>query len=93
MPASDAVADDPDAAAAFVASAVRSEQSVFDRRDLRRALGQYATGVTGVTTTDAAGRRFGMTANSFTSVSLDPPLVAFCVSRTSSTWRPRRHSA
>ncbi len=74
---------DAEAAAAFVASAVRSEEAVFDRRDLRRALGQYATGVTVVTTTDASGRRFGMTANSFTSVSLDPPLVLWAAARES----------
>ena len=47
----------------------------FDRRDLRRALGQFATGVTVVTTVADDGRRFGVTANSFTSLSLDPPLV------------------
>jgi flavin reductase (DIM6/NTAB) family NADH-FMN oxidoreductase RutF len=74
---------DADAAAAFVASAVRSEQAVFDPRDLRRALGQYATGVTVVTTTDPAGERFGMTANSFTSVSLDPPLVLWAAAQDS----------
>lgn len=42
--------------------------------DLRRACGQFATGVTVVTVRDGDGYR-GMTANSFTSVSLDPPLV------------------
>ncbi len=47
------------------------------RRALRTALGHYATGVTVVTTrTDAAP--FGITVNSFTSVSLDPPLVLWC---------------
>ena len=66
---------DAEAAASFVAATVRAEGARFDVRDLRRALGQYATGVTVVTTTDSAGERFGMTANSFTSVSLDPPLV------------------
>ncbi|GGS10356.1 hypothetical protein GCM10010269_56860 [Streptomyces humidus] len=52
--------------------------SAFDVRDLRRALGQYATGVTVVTARAADGRKVGMTANSFTSVSLDPPLVLWC---------------
>src|SRR3954466_12083482 len=42
--------------------------------DLRRACGQFATGVTIVTVRDGDGLR-GMTANSFTSVSLEPPLV------------------
>src|SRR5260370_2182500 len=48
---------------------------LFDSRDLRRVLGAFVTGVTVVTTTDDEGRFHGMTANSFSSVSLDPPLV------------------
>ena len=47
--------------------------------DFRRALGQFATGVTVVTVERAPGRVHGMTANSFTSVSLDPPLISVCV--------------
>ncbi|PZQ02294.1 MAG: flavin reductase [Variovorax paradoxus] len=47
----------------------------FDARDLRRVLGTFVTGVTVVTTADGEGRRFGLTANSFSSVSLDPPLI------------------
>ena len=74
---------DAEAAASFVAATVRAEGARFDVRDLRRALGQYATGVTVVTTTDSAGERFGMTANSFTSVSLDPPLVLWAAGRDS----------
>ena len=50
------------------------EQTVISPLDLRRACGQFATGVTIVTVRDGDGLR-GMTANSFTSVSLDPPLV------------------
>ena len=45
---------------------------------MRRTLGAFATGVTVVTTHGAAGEH-GMTANSFTSVSLDPPLVLLCI--------------
>lgn len=52
--------------------------SDFDVRELRRALGQYATGVTVVTARAADGRKVAMTANSFTSVSLEPPLVLWC---------------
>jgi len=52
--------------------------------DLRRAAGQFATGVTVVTVRDGDGFR-GMTANSFTSVSLDPPLVLVSVDRRSET--------
>jgi flavin reductase (DIM6/NTAB) family NADH-FMN oxidoreductase RutF len=46
-----------------------------DRRDLRQALGRFATGVTVITTRSPEGRREGLTANSFAAVSLDPPLV------------------
>ena len=48
---------------------------LFDSRDLRRVLGSFVTGVTVVTTTDDEGGFHGVTANSFSSVSLDPPLV------------------
>jgi flavin-dependent trigonelline monooxygenase, reductase component len=47
----------------------------------RQALGSFLTGVTVITTRDADGNDRGMTANSFTSVSLDPPLVLFCIDR------------
>ena len=47
--------------------------------DFRRALSQFATGVTVVTAECAPRRVHGMTANSFTSVSLDPPLISICV--------------
>jgi flavin reductase (DIM6/NTAB) family NADH-FMN oxidoreductase RutF len=46
-----------------------------DQRGLRQALGRYATGVCVITTRTPRGRLEGLTANSFTSVSLDPPLV------------------
>ncbi|MEU7769265.1 flavin reductase [Nocardia sp. NPDC049190] len=58
--------------------AARSANDTLDLRDLRHALGQYATGVTVVTTRAPDGRKVGVTANSFTSVSLDPPLIAWC---------------
>ncbi len=47
----------------------------FDSRELRQVLGSFVTGVTVITTVDAQGRPHGMTVNSFSSVSLDPPLV------------------
>jgi flavin reductase (DIM6/NTAB) family NADH-FMN oxidoreductase RutF len=47
----------------------------FNTRELRSALGSFATGVTIITTRDREGKLHGMTANSFSSVSLDPPLV------------------
>jgi flavin reductase (DIM6/NTAB) family NADH-FMN oxidoreductase RutF len=49
-------------------------------RTLRDALGRFATGVAVVTTTSPGGRRTGVTVNSFTSVSLDPALVLWCLS-------------
>jgi flavin reductase (DIM6/NTAB) family NADH-FMN oxidoreductase RutF len=47
----------------------------FDPRDLRAALGSFATGVAIVTTCTESGEWVGLTVNSFSSVSLDPPLV------------------
>ena len=55
----------------------------FDARQFRTALGDYATGVTIITAVDAAGEAIGLTANSFTSVSLDPPLVLWSIDRNS----------
>ncbi|MDP8916339.1 MAG: flavin reductase family protein [Pseudomonadota bacterium] len=52
-------------------------------RRLRDAFGCFGTGVTIVTAKDAAGAPVGLTANSFTSVSLDPPLLLFCLDRKS----------
>jgi flavin reductase (DIM6/NTAB) family NADH-FMN oxidoreductase RutF len=59
--------------------------------DFRTVLGHFATGVT-IITAMADGEPAGVAANSFTSVSLDPPLVLFCVGRTSTTW-PRIEAA
>lgn len=53
--------------------------AIADINHYRQVLGSFMTGVTVITTMDADGRRRGITANSFTSVSLDPPLVLFCV--------------
>ncbi len=54
-----------------------SHPAAADPRELRHALGRFATGVTVITTLDAAGRPVGLTANSFAAVSLDPPLVSW----------------
>lgn len=56
------------------------------QRRLRDALGTFLTGITVVTTTDQKGRSRGFTANSFTSVSLDPPLVLVCIDRSASSY-------
>src|SRR3546814_3202804 len=53
----------------------------FDSLTFRRALGCFATGVTVVTARDASGRNCGITINSFSSVSLEPPLILFCLDK------------
>ena len=53
----------------------------FDERQLRDALAQFATGVTIVCARADAGRYVGFTANSFNSVSLDPPLVLWSLAQ------------
>ena len=59
----------------------REYRTGSDSRTLRDALGSFATGVTVVTCFDDKGRPFGLTANSFTSVSLNPPLLLVCIHR------------
>jgi len=61
----------------------------IDTRSLRNALGAFATGVAFVTTM-VAGEPTGLIVNSLASVSLEPPLVSFCASRTSMTWSRMR---
>lgn len=62
-------------------------------RCLRSVLGRFATGVVAVASGDPrTGERAGLVANSFCSVSLDPPLVSFCVAHTSGSW-PRIRAA
>ena len=56
-----------------------------DPRAFRRALSQFATGVT-IITASLGGRNVGVTANSFSSVSLDPPLVLWSIDRTSTSF-------
>ena len=53
----------------------------------RKTVGNFATGVTVITTRDARGNPKGLTANAFASLSLDPPLVVVCVDRGSDTYR------
>jgi flavin reductase (DIM6/NTAB) family NADH-FMN oxidoreductase RutF len=60
----------------------------FDSAAFRAAMGCFATGVTIITTVDTGGNPAGLTANSFTSLSLDPPLVLFCLDRRSSNLVP-----
>src|ERR1700744_3373828 len=55
----------------------------FDVRAFRQALGAFPTGVAVVTTAEPGHHPLGITVNSFTSVSLDPPLVLWCLDRKS----------
>ena len=61
----------------------------IDGREFRRVLGHYPTGVTVVTATCPTGPE-GLTIGSFTSVSLDPPLVSFCPGHDSDSWARMR---
>ncbi|AOE85322.1 p-hydroxyphenylacetate 3-hydroxylase reductase component [Pseudomonas sp. TCU-HL1] len=62
-----------------------SQETLFDSRAFRRALGNFATGVTVVTATALDGTRVGVTANSFNSVSLEPPLILWSIDKRSSS--------
>ncbi len=56
-----------------------SRSAILDAHRFRRACAQFATGVAIVTVIDAEGEPHGMTVNSFTSVSLSPPLILVCI--------------
>jgi flavin reductase (DIM6/NTAB) family NADH-FMN oxidoreductase RutF len=60
--------------------------------ELRRAFGHYPTGVTVITTTTPDGQRVGMTANSFSSLSLEPPLVLWSIAKTSTNFEVFRRA-
>ncbi|MCY1216205.1 p-hydroxyphenylacetate 3-hydroxylase, reductase component [compost metagenome] len=62
-----------------------SQETLFDSRAFRRALGNFATGVTIATATAPDGSRAGVTANSFNSVSLEPPLILWSIDKRSSS--------
>ncbi|GLO57376.1 flavin reductase [Pseudomonas kermanshahensis] len=59
--------------------------TAFDSRAFRRALGNFATGVTVVTAAGASGRKVGVTANSFNSVSLEPALILWSIDKRSTS--------
>ena len=61
------------------------------RKELRQAFGAFATGVTVVTTLTPDGEPIGFTANSFTSVSLDPPLLLVCIAKSSTNLQSFSH--
>src|ERR1700749_4809688 len=64
---------------------IRAKQPNFDATAFRRALGQFATGVTVITTRTPSGQPIGITASSFNSVSLDPPLVLWSLATKSAS--------
>ena len=55
------------------------------KEEFRMAMGDFATGVTVITTNDDRGQPHAMTANSFTSVCLEPPVVLVCVAHSTNT--------
>jgi len=64
---------------------VAREAAQHDAKDFRSALGCFPTGVCLITALGPDGRRVGLTANSFSSVSLDPPMVLWSLARTASS--------
>jgi flavin reductase (DIM6/NTAB) family NADH-FMN oxidoreductase RutF len=60
-------------------------ETPIDPGQFRKALSQFASGITVVTTRDPEGRPLGLTVSAFCSVSLDPPLVLACVDNRSAT--------
>jgi flavin reductase (DIM6/NTAB) family NADH-FMN oxidoreductase RutF len=69
-----------------VAMSASTAHQVFDSSDYRRALGGFGTGVALVAAHDAAGNAHGMIINSLTSVSLNPPIMLWCLAHTSSVF-------
>lgn len=70
---------------ALLAPWLAERLSSFDNRELRTAFGSFMTGVTIVTTLEADGQPRGFTANSFTSVSLEPPLLLICIGKSAAS--------
>ena len=63
-----------------------ADPAAVEPRAFRKALGSFLTGVTVVATLQPDGTPRGFTANSFSSVSLDPPLVLVCIAKTASSY-------
>jgi (E)-2-((N-methylformamido)methylene)succinate hydrolase len=73
--------ENPAAVNAALRELLQVPAGALDTKDLRKAFGNFMTGVTVVTTREADGSLRGFTANSFSSVSLDPPLLLVCISK------------
>ena len=74
------------------AAAAAHAQAVADSRALRLALGQFATGVTVVTTRSSSGDFVGLTANSFGALSLAPPLISWALRLSSASLAVFQHN-
>ena len=70
---------------ALLSALLAERLSRFDNRELRSAFGSFMTGVTIVTTAGIDGQPRGFTANSFTSVSLEPPLLMVCIGKSAAS--------
>jgi len=69
-----------------------AQTTASDPRALRNALGSFATGITIITARTADGQAIGLTVNSFNSVSLEPPLIVWSLSRNSSRYEAFLHA-
>jgi flavin reductase (DIM6/NTAB) family NADH-FMN oxidoreductase RutF len=58
----------------------------IEKNELRQVMGHFATGVTIITTLNKNGQLHGLTANAFTSVSLEPPLLLISVDKKAESW-------
>ena len=58
----------------------------IEKNQLRQVMGHFATGVTIITTVNKEGQLHGLTANAFTSVSLEPPLLLISVDKKAESW-------
>jgi 3-hydroxy-9,10-secoandrosta-1,3,5(10)-triene-9,17-dione monooxygenase reductase component len=66
--------------------ASRDSPPAFDQARFRHALSHFASGVVVVTAITADGRPAGLTCQSFTSLSIDPPMILFCPAKASTSW-------
>src|SRR6476619_4654652 len=69
-----------------ISSPAHVRTNVIDQDEFRSVLGRFASGVTVVTSMNAEGEDQGMTVSAFCSLSLDPPLVLFCIDRAASMY-------
>lgn len=69
-----------------------NELPAVDPADFRAAMSRFASGVTVVTTHDAAGKPWGFTASAFSSLSLNPPLILVCLDRGADCFEAFEHA-